>query len=86
MLAGAFEWGRQSKRRLCACWALQAFEAVRARTSTFPFQAVWEGRQKLPPDYYKEFLRVPYLVITVATLGAYWAHPWMQSASHDLGW
>ena len=31
----------------------QAFEAVKARTSTVPFQAIWEGRQQLPQDYYK---------------------------------
>ena len=30
-----------------------AFDAVQARTSLVPFQAVWEGRQVLPPDYYK---------------------------------
>jgi hypothetical protein len=37
---------------------VQAFEVVKARTSTLPFQAVWEGRQQLPADFYKEFLRV----------------------------
>lgn len=26
-------------------------------------QAVWEGRQKLPADYWKEFARGPYLII-----------------------
>lgn len=26
-------------------------------------QAVWEGRQKLPSDYWKEFARGPYLII-----------------------
>ena len=40
----------------------------------------------LPPDYYKEFLRLPYLTITGLTLGAYVAHPLMQSGSHWLGW
>ncbi|KAK9812970.1 hypothetical protein WJX72_006637 [[Myrmecia] bisecta] len=64
----------------------EAFDAVKARTSIFPFQAVWEGRQKLPADYYKEWLRLPYITITALTLGAYWAHPLMQSGSHWLGW
>lgn len=65
---------------------LQAFDAVRSRTSIVPFQAILEGRQKLPADYYKEFLRLPYVTITLLSLGTYWAHPLMQSASHWLGW
>ena len=77
-----------------SCWLrysqflffLQAFDAVKGRTSTVPFQAIWEGRQKLPADYYKEFLRLPYVTITLLSLGTYWAHPLMQSASHWLGW
>ena len=31
----------------------EAFDAVKARTSTLPFQAIWQGRQQLPADYYK---------------------------------
>lgn len=31
--------------------------------------------QVLPPDYYKEWLRLPYLTILAVTLGVYWAHP-----------
>ena len=42
--------------------------------------------QKLPADYYKEFLRLPYFTVTLLTLGAYFAHPLMQSASFYLGW
>ena len=68
------------------CFLLQAFDAVKARTSIVPFQAIWEGRQKLPADYYKEFVRVPYVTVTLLALGTYWAHPLMQSASHWLGW
>ena len=64
----------------------QAFEVVKERTSTMPFQAIWEGRQQLPADYYKEFLRVPYLAVTVFTLGAYWAHPYMQQGAYWLKW
>ncbi|KAK9842058.1 hypothetical protein WJX81_006532 [Elliptochloris bilobata] len=63
-----------------------AFDEVAARTSTLPFQAIWEGRQVLPADYHKEWLRLPYLTILAVTLGTYWAHPYMQSASHFLGW
>ena len=67
-------------------WRVQDFEAVKSRTSIVPFQAIWEGRQKLPSDYYKEFLRVPYLAVLCTALGAYWAHPLMQRASYWLGW
>lgn len=70
----------------CIPFSPQAFEKVKERTSTMPFQAIWEGRQKLPDDYYKEFLRVPYAAVTIFTLGAYFAHPIMQSASFYLGW
>lgn len=57
------------------------FLKVKERTSIVPFQAIWEGRQVLPPDYYKELLRGPYLVIAVFTLGAYFAHPYMQGGA-----
>ena len=66
--------------------AAQAFDAVKERTSIVPFQAIWEGRQKLPREYYKEWLRLPYVTILAVTLGTYWAHPLMQSASHLLNW
>ncbi|MEW5302486.1 MAG: hypothetical protein WDW38_002357 [Sanguina aurantia] len=72
-------------RRLGAKYGA-AYEAVKARTSVFPFQAIWEGRQQLPADYYKEFLRLPYLTITAVTIGAYYSHPLMQTASHYLNW
>nr|ARQ20761.1 15-cis-zeta-carotene isomerase [Osmanthus fragrans] len=64
----------------------EAFEVVKARTSVIPFAAILDGRQKLPKDYYKEFLRLPYLTITALTLGAYFAHPLMQAASFQLHW
>jgi zeta-carotene isomerase len=64
----------------------EAFEAVKARTSIVPFAAILDGRQKLPKDYLKEFQRLPYVTITILTLGAYWAHPLMQTASHYVGW
>mmetsp|Transcript_8295 Transcript_8295/g.12771 ORF Transcript_8295/g.12771 Transcript_8295/m.12771 type:complete len:370 (+) Transcript_8295:56-1165(+) len=59
----------------------EAFSKVKERTSIIPFQAVWEGRQLLPNDYYKELLRGPYIVIAVGTLGAYLAHPYMQGGA-----
>ncbi|KAI4377750.1 hypothetical protein MLD38_015328 [Melastoma candidum] len=64
----------------------EAFDIVKSRTSVVPFSAILEGRQKLPKDYYKEFIRLPYLTITALTLGAYFAHPLMQSASFGLHW
>ncbi len=57
------------------------FVTVRERTSIVPFQAVLEGRQTLPPDYYKELLRAPYALIAAGTLGAYAAHPLMQAGA-----
>ena len=65
---------------------MQGFDDVKARTSIVPFAAILDGRQQLPEDYYKEFLRVPYFTVLLLTLGAYWAHPFMQSASAWLGW
>ncbi|PON95597.1 NnrU domain containing protein [Trema orientale] len=62
------------------------FEAVKRRTSVVPFAAILDGRQKLPKDYYKEFIRLPYLAITAMTLGAYLAHPLMQAGSYGLHW
>ncbi|XP_047317038.1 15-cis-zeta-carotene isomerase, chloroplastic-like [Impatiens glandulifera] len=64
----------------------EAFEAVKNRTSVVPFAAIVDGRQKLPKDYYKEFIRLPYLTITGFTLAAYLAHPLMQAASYRLHW
>ncbi len=57
------------------------FLQVKERTSIIPFQAIWEGRQILPKDYYKELLRGPYLVIAIGTIGAYFAHPYMQGGA-----
>ena len=57
------------------------FLAVKERTSTAPFAAILEGRQQLPPDYYKELLRAPYVLIAAGTMGAYLAHPYMQAGA-----
>ena len=57
------------------------FVAVRERTSVTPFAAVLDGRQQLPPDYWKEWARAPYALIAVGTLGAYAAHPYMQAGA-----
>ncbi|XP_031481304.1 15-cis-zeta-carotene isomerase, chloroplastic [Nymphaea colorata] len=72
-------------RRLAARYG-EAFDVVKSRTSILPFAAIVDGRQKLPKDYYKEFLRLPYLTLTAVTLGAYFAHPLMQAASFGLHW
>ncbi|CAM9461804.1 unnamed protein product [Sphacelaria rigidula] len=49
-------------------------------------QAVWEGRQKLPADYWKEFARGPYLVIVGECFASYFAHPFLQAGSWALHW
>lgn len=72
-------------RRLASRYG-KAFEVVKSRTSIIPFAAILSGRQNLPKDYYKEFFRLPYLTITVLTLGAYFAHPLMRAASFGLHW
>lgn len=59
----------------------EAFLKIKERTSIIPFQAILEGRQILPKDYYKELLRGPYLVIAIGTIGAYFAHPYMQGGA-----
>ncbi|KAK1295999.1 hypothetical protein QJS10_CPB15g00665 [Acorus calamus] len=64
----------------------EAFDVLKSRTSVLPFAAILDGRQKLPKDYYKEFIRLPYLTITFLTLGAYLAQPLMQAASYRLHW
>ncbi|ERN10047.1 hypothetical protein AMTRI_Chr06g172590 [Amborella trichopoda] len=64
----------------------EAFEAVKKRTSIIPFAAILDGRQKLPKDYFKEFIRLPYLTICALTIGIYLAHPLMREASFQLHW
>ena len=58
-----------------------AFLKVKATTSTLPFAAIIDGRQQLPKDYWKELVRAPYALIAVGTLGAYFAHPYMQAGA-----
>jgi len=62
------------------------FQAIKERTSFVPFQAILEGRQQLPEDFYKEFLRGPYALVVGGTLAAYFAHPWMMAGSALLKW
>ena len=57
------------------------FLQIKDRTSVLPFKAILEGRQILPKDYYKELLRAPYALIAVGSVGAYFAHPYMQAGS-----
>lgn len=64
----------------------EAYEVLKKRTSVIPFAAILDGRQKLPEEYYKEFLRLPYFVIAVITVGAYWSQPILQGASRYLKW
>ncbi|CAM9303573.1 unnamed protein product [Hapterophycus canaliculatus] len=60
------------------------FDAVQERTSIVPFQAILEGRQQLPSDYWREFARGPYFIIAGGTVAAYFAHPFMQAGSYYL--
>ena len=62
------------------------FVEVKNRTSVLPFAAILDGRQVLPRDYWKEWVRVPYLGVVLFTLGAYACHPAMQTAAHWVGW
>ena len=73
-----------------ACWngdrRLEAqhgenFLNIKERTSIIPFQAIIEGRQQLPKDYYKELIRAPFVLIAVGSIGAYLAHPYMQAGA-----
>mmetsp|Transcript_25685 Transcript_25685/g.51108 ORF Transcript_25685/g.51108 Transcript_25685/m.51108 type:complete len:370 (-) Transcript_25685:62-1171(-) len=64
----------------------EAAEIVIARTSVVPFLAILEGRQVLPDDYYKEFLRGPYILVVGGTLAAYVAHPYMMAGAALLRW
>mmetsp|Transcript_6389 Transcript_6389/g.9576 ORF Transcript_6389/g.9576 Transcript_6389/m.9576 type:complete len:351 (-) Transcript_6389:56-1108(-) len=64
----------------------EGFTSVKERTSVLPFQAIIEGRQQIPKDYWKEFARLPYIVIALATVGAYYGHPFMQAGSYLLHW
>ena len=57
------------------------FLKVKETTSVIPFQAVWEGRQQLPDDYWKELVRAPLILIAVGSIGAYFAHPYMQAGA-----
>jgi zeta-carotene isomerase len=36
---------------------------IKDRTSVVPFAAILNGKQKIDGDYYKEFLRLPYVAI-----------------------
>jgi zeta-carotene isomerase len=67
-------------RRLLAAHG-DDFLAIKARTSIAPFAAIVDGRQTLPPGYWKELVRAPYAIIAVGTLGAYAAHPYMQAGA-----
>lgn len=64
----------------------EAFDEIKKRTSVVPFAAILDGRQELPPDYYKEFLRGPYALVVGGTTAAYFAHPFMQAGAALLDW
>lgn len=64
----------------------EAFEELKERTSTVPFLAIAEGRQVLPKDYWKEYMRLPYFFLVPFCIGAYLSHPLMQRGALMLGW
>jgi zeta-carotene isomerase len=61
-------------------------ELIFSQTSVIPFQAIINGRQQLPENYYLELFRLPYLTITVGSLAAYYAHPFMQAGAALVKW
>lgn len=63
-----------------------AFDYVKGKTSVVPFAAILDGRQELPSDYYREFLRLPYAFVVGGTVAAYFAHPYMQAGAALLHW
>lgn len=81
-----------------ACWngdrRLEAehgdnFLKIKETTSVMPFAAIIDGRQKLPNDYWKELIRAPLVLIAVGSIGAYFAHPYMQAGAalaKNSGW
>jgi zeta-carotene isomerase len=73
-------------RRLQTRHGLEKFQSIQQQTSVIPFAAILDGRQQLPSDYYKEFLRVPYFVVVGGTMIAYIAHPYMQAGAALLHW
>ena len=64
-----------------------AFEkGLKQRTSIIPFAAILDGRQTLPKDYWKEFVRLPYAFLVPFCVGAYLAHPYMQQVAYWLNY
>jgi len=62
------------------------FDKICAQTSVVPFAAILDGRQELPEDYWKEFMRLPYLLVIGGTTAAYLAHPYMMAGAALLKW
>jgi len=69
-------------RRLTARYG-QAFEAVKARTSVIPFQAIAQGKQTLN---LVEFLRPAYLGVAIFVLIFWWIHPVLIDATNRVHW
>jgi len=72
-------------RRLLDKWGDRAEQWI-ARTSIVPFAAIASGKQPLPEDYYKEFLRAPYLTVALFCFVLYYTHPFIQAYSILLPW
>jgi zeta-carotene isomerase len=63
-----------------------SFDYISNTTSIIPFAAILDGRQQLPNDYYTEYIRLPYAIVIIGTIGAYLAHPYMQAGAALLNW
>ncbi|KAJ1433314.1 NnrU protein-domain-containing protein [Ochromonadaceae sp. CCMP2298] len=61
-------------------------ELIKEQTSVVPFAAIISGKQQLPPDFYKEFLRPSYLTIIGGSVLAYQLHPFMQAGAALCKW
>ncbi len=60
-----------------------AFEKVKERTSTIPFEAILQNRQTFE---WKEFLRPSYLGVTGFIFLLWWAHPILIDATSRVPW
>ncbi|MEN9215610.1 MAG: NnrU family protein [Gloeomargarita sp. DG_1_6_bins_138] len=61
----------------------EAFPALQASTSIIPFQAIWQGKQKL---VLREFLRPAYVGVAVFVMVVDWLHPQMLVWAQRVPW
>lgn len=61
----------------------QDFEAIKERTSVFPFLAVWQGKQKI---VWQEFLRPAYVGVIIAVIAFRLLHPVAIAGAAQINW